>query len=105
MQIEQQDLWQKVMDLSRQLLDFARSDNWDEACCQEPVRNELLATFFSQPLDDSDRTLVVQDIKQIQEWDDETISLVKTARHKISDTLSDLRKGRRGLNAYQRNDK
>ena len=67
--------WNAVLSLTREMLDAARSGNWDHVLRLEPVRRERIERFFAEGIAAHETGLVRTGIIDILSADEELLRL------------------------------
>jgi hypothetical protein len=92
----------QLLDLTRDMLAAAESDDWEEFELLEQKRAALLSGLFSNPADAESAKLHLVDVAKEMLAIDEVISnLIRQQRDLAAEELRHLRKTRDGNKAYQ----
>jgi hypothetical protein len=87
--------------LSKEMLDFAKADEWDAVITQEAQRCGLIETLFAQPMPPAVIPSVADCIREVLANDKVLLTLARKAREKIIHHMTHLDKGRKACLAYE----
>ncbi|MGR9106096.1 MAG: flagellar protein FliT [Gammaproteobacteria bacterium] len=93
------DDFQKIISISENMLEHARQELWDEVTIFERERKQLLAEFFSKPVNVRNPDLS-SGIRMILEKDREIVRLGAAKREKLRNALQKFNQGKEAIEAY-----
>jgi hypothetical protein len=92
----------KLLDLTRAMLEAAELDNWDEFELQEQERNAILKVVFDNHITEKAVKLhLLEIIKEIQLIDKIIISLISQQRDQAAKELRHLKHARQSAKTYR----
>ncbi len=91
---------ERIISMSREMLDCARRDEWQRLIEIESERTHLLYEFFQTDITAYDSDGLSTSIRMIQKLDKETMQYIQAEYESVSDELKKLNKGRRVSSAY-----
>ena len=100
---EREQAWSQIEQLSQTLLELAKESKWGDLEWTGNRRREQLEAFFATEVDDALKPKVIEGIKNIQNIDDEVVSLVQQSSAELQKSLLSLAKGKKAKKAYQQN--
>ena len=89
----------KIIFLSEKMLVEARQEDWENVTKIESQRRELITSFFSQPVHESNGQLA-DVIRVILEKDREIIKLGAGRREKLRSALRKINRGKTAVESY-----
>ena len=92
--------WRRVMDMSRDMLEGARTADWDRVCRLQEERFALIRRFFAGSPSGESLDLIRPDVNALLDMDAEVEELGNRARQKIAEGLQSLNKGKSVRKAY-----
>jgi hypothetical protein len=91
--------WRQVLELSKQMLQAAKGDEWEKLAEIEKERRDLLYT--SPPLHDDTTILAIRQIvQQVLSIDEQIITLCQDGQQVLAGKLKFMRVGQRAQRAY-----
>ncbi len=94
--------WERIMSLSRDMLEGARQQDWDRVCELQDERFERLRHYFSGSPHADALEGIRADVNRLLAMDQEITELGRQARHELAKDLKALRTGRNAHRAYRR---
>ena len=94
--------WERIMALSREMLDGARKQEWDRVCELQNDRFKLVRRYFEGSPATEALEGIRADVSALLEMDQEVTELGRKARHELADGIKALRNGRTAQRAYGR---
>lgn len=95
--------FQKILDLSKTMLECAVNSAWDDLTKAESCRQELINLFFDSPIDISEADWLESAIHELLSIDKQTVEKGKNELESIFGNMQQLKKGKQGADAYQKN--
>ncbi|CAK0772110.1 flagellar protein FliT [Gammaproteobacteria bacterium] len=93
--------WQRVIELTNQMLQAAKDEEWESLAQIEEERRTLIYTHPpAPPADPAGRAVVLQTVQQILDIDRQIISLCQEGQQVLAGKLHSLRVGARARQAY-----
>jgi hypothetical protein len=97
---DKSDNLQKLISLSRAMLQLAESGSWDDVSKMEADRRELLYTYFLTPVQAELNRTVSEGIRTIIAIDQDIMELGRAEKVEIEQTLLQLEQGKKAVKAY-----
>ncbi len=94
--------WERIMSLSQEMLEGARSEDWGRVCELQDERFERIRHYFSGSPRAADLEGIRTDVNRLLAMDQEITDLGRKARHELAKGLKALRTGRNAHRAYRR---
>lgn len=91
--------FEKIISISEKMLEHARQERWDEVTHIEQERKELLAQFFSNPMN-AQKTELSAGIRKILEKDREIVRLGSAKRDSLRNALQKFNRRKDVVEAY-----
>jgi hypothetical protein len=92
---------QRLQTLNADMLEQARSGEWDTVTEQEQARQTLLEELFRQPAPEAVAPRLADAVRATLASDERVQELARGEMQRLSDALKALNQGRRALHAYQ----
>lgn len=93
----------QIVALSREMLNAANRQEWDELVMLEARRQPLVHEFFGSAVTDDEAAVVAAGIREILELDKATMARAEEGRKEAGAVLAQLATGRRAKQAYGEN--
>jgi hypothetical protein len=97
---EKSDDLQKLISLSRAMLQQAQSASWDEVSKLEAIRRELINTFFLTPIKAELNRTVSEGISSIIAIDQDIMALGIAEKLELEQVLRQIEQGKKAVKAY-----
>ena len=91
---------QRLISMSRTMLEKAREESWDKVHVLEAERSELILRFFAEPVQHEYAEAVADGIQSIIAINRDIIALGASSRHSLAHTLQNLDQGKKAIKAY-----
>lgn len=98
----QLDKLREALALSEAMAARAAQGDWEALAEVEERRAGVLEQSFSVPAQPEERAAVMDLIRGIQRWDEQTLRNARALRDAARDELEQLRRGQRAVKAYGR---
>lgn len=92
---------QRLLALSVDLLDQARTGAWETVTEREQERRAVLEELFRQPVPEAVAPQLAEAVRDTLASDAQVQELARVEMDRLGDTLKGLNQGRRALSAYQ----
>lgn len=86
--------------LSREMVELARAEEWDQLAQRESVRQQQIRLFFKEAVSVADAAKVKASIEQVLAMDETVQQLAEHARDDIARSMGELRRGSQAVKAY-----
>lgn len=103
MNAERRTALDRIVALSREMLDAANRQEWDELVMLEARRQPLVHEFFGSAVAADEAAAVAAGIQEILELDKATMARAEEGRKEAGAVLAQLATGRRAQQAYGEN--
>lgn len=90
----------KVLMISKEMLNSARDDDWDEVSRLDAARKTDLQLCFSQETPSNDSPVVAEAIAALLHINEEIMALIKQARDRVSMESRELNRNKSAINSY-----
>lgn len=90
----------RVLVVSKEMLNCARADDWDEVSRLDASRKDDLQICFSQEVPLNDSPVVAEAVAALLHLNEEIMSLVKQARDRVSMESRELNRGKTAISSY-----
>ena len=91
---------EKIISLSKQMLELCQQQQWDEMVALEHQRKSLIAMVF--PIDENDQTETVRDLlEMVLELNQQIEMASRKARDEVQSQLNGMSKQRKATAAYK----
>jgi hypothetical protein len=91
---------QRLISMSRTMLEKAREGAWDRVHVQEAERSELILRFFSEPVQHEYAEAVADGVKTIIAINRDILALGASSRNSLAQTLQNIDQGKKAIKAY-----
>jgi hypothetical protein len=98
---EREQHWLAILAISSKMRELAGALRWSDLAQLENTRQQLIKTFFAQPVAVEDAELIREGIHTILDIDQQIISLGKKHRREIGGKLVDFRTRKKAVSAYK----
>jgi hypothetical protein len=92
--------WNEILSTSYAILNHAQQNDWQKIEAIHQHRDELLRDFFAQTLEQSLITIVQQGITEIQQIDQQVVTLIKSNRDELGTEARRLKSMKKRLSEY-----
>jgi hypothetical protein len=92
----------RLLALTREMLEFARGQDWAALAQGEIERQELSRRIFASPVPPEAAPTVAECIRQVLSLDQELIVLTEAGREAAARSLQEARTGQKAAAAYRR---
>jgi len=94
------DAWNKVLEISRVMLDHARDDAWHHVADLEEKRREQLSSLFAREVEQTGAQSFADNIKALLEIDSEIIRLAEARRNQLGGQLRGIHRANKVRDVY-----
>ena len=103
MNMEREQNWLSIITMSEKMHELAQQLQWEDLASLENKRQELIRTFFTDPVLVEDADTIRAGIHQILSMDKQIISLSKKHRESLGKELINFRTNKKAVSAYKVN--
>jgi len=97
------DEFEKIIGLSKTMLECAKNGAWEDLSETETNRQVLMKVFFDQSILEAEADWLEPGIKELLNLDRLIVQLSKDELDAIANSVQQMKKGKEGASAYQRN--
>lgn len=95
-------LAQRLLTLTREMLDLARVEDWAALAACEAERQEVARDLFASPVPPEAAATVAESIREVLDIDQQLLGLVSAGREAAAKAMQDVRTGKKALDTYRR---
>ncbi|MBA1146974.1 flagellar protein FliT [Ectothiorhodospiraceae bacterium WFHF3C12] len=99
---EREEAARRLLDLTREMLDLAKSGDWPLFAQRELRRQELSQALFATPVPREAAPVVADCIRRVLDMDQELITLADKGREEAARAMKETQKGKQAADAYRR---
>ncbi len=100
--INRQDAWLEIVELTDNMLSYARSGAWNNVIALESDRQSLMQQYFAQAPQLEDAAWIVDGIRTVMQTDREIMQLGKSGIDKLGEKLDSIQRGKKAQFAYKK---
>lgn len=93
---------QRLLELTREMLELARSKDWPALAVREGERQEVARELFASPVPQAAAAAVADAVRQVLDIDQELIVLADAGREEAARAMQEVRTGQKARDAYRR---
>ncbi len=86
--------------LSREMVELARAEEWDQLAQRESIRQQQIRLFFKEAVPAADAAQVKASIDQVLAMDETVQQLAEHARDVAARSMGELKRGSQAVKAY-----
>lgn len=91
---------ERLLTLSRDMLDHADNENWEQVELLQAQRKALLGAFVLSEIDVSLKDRAIDVLKAVLAFDDRIIALGQAGKLQLQATLAQMNTGKKAVKAY-----
>ena len=92
--------WLRILELSNQMYESAKQDEWQMVQQIEAERQKKIMAFFNSGVEASEAAEIIANIKQLLESDKELMQFSLEAKIRVGDAMQSLGKNKQAAGAY-----
>ena len=92
----------RLLELTREMLELAKSKDWPALAVREAERQEVARELFASPVPQSAASAVAECVRDVLTIDQELIVLTEAGRDDAARAMQEVRTGQKARDAYRR---
>ena len=99
---EREEAAQRLLALTREMLELARAGEWPLFAQREQQRQEISQALFATPVPREAAPVVADCIRRVLDMDQELITQAEEGREQAARAMKETQKGKQAADAYRR---